>query len=168
MAIETERKFLIELPQLDFVAGLDGCRVRHIIQTYLKDEKGTGAERRVRKITEDDIITYVFTRKEHVTKMSRIEDEREIDFEEYTVLYADAKSELSKTRYAFPFAGHTVEIDVYPHEIGGNALDGKAVLEVELQSEDEEIVLPDFVKVIRELTGTGEFSNKKLAKKIKK
>ena len=168
MAIETERKFLIELPDADFLASLTGCRIREIIQTYLKDEKGTGAERRVRKINDGGKLTYVFTRKEHVTKMSRIEDEREIDLEEYATLYADAKSELSKTRYAFPFAGHTVEIDVYPHEIGGDALDGKAVLEVELQSEDEEIVLPGFVKVIRELTGTGEFSNKKLAKKIKK
>lgn len=168
MAIETERKFLIELPNLDFLSKVNGCRVREIVQTYLKDEKGTGAERRVRKINEDGKITYVFTRKEHITKMSRIEDEREVTLDEYDKLYADAKSELSKTRYAFPHEGHTVEIDVYPYEIGGDALLGKAVLEVELQSEDEEIILPDFVTVIRELTGTGEFSNKKLAKKIRK
>lgn len=168
MAIETERKFLIELPELDFLSQLDGCRVREIVQTYLKDEKGTGAERRVRKINEGGTVTYVFTRKEHITKMSRIEDEREISLEEYTELYKDAKSELSKTRYAFPYYGHTVEIDVYPYEIGGDELNGKAVLEVELEAEDAAIVLPDFVKVIRELTGTGEFSNKKLAKKIKK
>ena len=168
MAIETERKFLIELPNLDFLLQVDGCRVREIVQTYLKDEKGTGAERRVRKINEGGKVTYVFTRKEHITKMSRIEDERNVTVDEYNELYKDAKSELSKTRYAFPYDGHTIEIDVYPYEIGGDKLVGKAVLEVELQSEDEEILLPDFVTVIRELTGTGEFSNKKLAKMIKK
>ncbi|MBE6616454.1 MAG: hypothetical protein E7587_10555 [Ruminococcaceae bacterium] len=167
MGIETERKFLIELPDLGFVSSMEGCRVREIVQTYLKDERGTGAERRVRKITEGENITYVFTRKEHVTKMSRIEDEREISPDEYTRLYTEAKSELKKTRYAFPFGERIVEIDVYPYEIGGDAMNGKAVLEVELESEDEAIDLPEFVKVIRELTGTGEFSNKKLAKKIK-
>lgn len=167
MGIETERKFLIELPSLDFVLSVDGCRVREIVQTYLKDERGTGAERRVRKITEGGVVTYVFTRKEHVTKMSRIEDEREISPDEYARLYTEAKSELTKTRYAFPFGEHTVEIDVYPYEIGGDAMVGKAVLEVELESEDEDVRLPEFIKVIRELTGTGEFSNKKMAKKMK-
>ena len=168
MSIETERKFLIELPDTDIISKADGCRVLHIVQTYLSDEAGTGAERRVRKITENGKTIYVFTRKEHITKMSRIEDEREISREEYDRLYAEAKSELTKTRFAFPHGSHTIEIDVYPYEIGGEALAGKAVLEVELGSEDEKIELPDSIKVIRELTGTGEFSNKKLAKKIKK
>ena len=167
MAIETERKFLIELPDTAELINIDGCRELHIVQTYLTDEVGTGAERRVRKVTENGEIRYIFTRKEHITKMSRIEDEREISRDEYESLYAEAKSELSKTRYAFPFSGKIVEIDVYPYEIGGDALVGRAVLEVELESEDEAIELPDFIKVIRELTGTGEYSNKKLARKIK-
>lgn len=166
MSIETERKFLIELPDTDEISRLDGCRVLHITQTYLWDEDGTGAERRVRKIIEGGETTYVFTRKEHISKMSRIEDERRISREEYDALYAEAKSELTKTRYAFPFGSHTVEIDVYPYEIGGDKLVGKAILEMELEAEDEQVELPDFIKVIRELTGTGEFSNKRLAKKV--
>ncbi len=166
MSIETERKFLIELPDTKELCEIIGCRVLHIVQTYLWDEVGTGAERRIRRIEENGSTRYIFTRKEHITKMSRIEDEREISSDEYAALYSEAKSELSKTRYAFPFAAHTVEIDVYPYEIGGDALIGKAVLEVELEREDEAVELPDFIKVIRELTGTGEYSNKKLARKI--
>ncbi len=166
MSIETERKFLIELPGLDAIKNISGCRVLHIVQTYLKDEAVTGAERRVRQVTENGETTYVFTQKEHISKMSRIENEREIGRKEYDALYLEAKSELSKTRYAFPYGSRTVEIDVYPYEIGGDGLSGKAVLEVELESEDEAVELPDFIKVIRELTGTGEFSNKKLAQKI--
>ena len=74
--------------------------------------------------------------------------------------------ELEKTRYAFEYGGHTVEIDVYPHEIGGDALDGYAVLEVEFERENEKIQLPDFIRIVRELTGTSEFSNKTLAKPV--
>ena len=167
MAIETERKFLIELPDTAELINIDGCRELHIVQTYLTDEVGTGAERRVRKITENGKTIYVFTKKEHITKMSRIENEREISRDEYESLYAEAKSELSKTRYALRFIAKIVEIDVYTYEIGGDALVGRAVREVELESEDEAIELPEYINVTRELTGTGDFSNKKLARKIK-
>ena len=78
-----------------------------------------------------------------------------------------AMTRLTKTRYSFPFAGHTVEIDVYPHEIGGDALEGLAVMEIELESPDEAIEFPPFIRVIRELTGTREFSNKALARPVK-
>ena len=167
MSIETERKFLIKLPDTELIRKCEGCRVLDIVQTYLTDEANTGAERRIRKVVEDGETRYIFTRKEHITKMSRIEDEREISYEEYKALYAEAKGELTKTRYAFPFSGKVIEIDAYPYEIGGDALAGCAVLELELESEDEAINLPDFINVIRELTGTGEYSNKKLAKKIR-
>ena len=55
---------------------------------------------------------------------------------------------------------------MYPYEIGGEGLIGKAVLEVELRSEREDFALPEFIVIERELTGTKEFSNKTLAKRI--
>ena len=60
-----------------------------------------------------------------------------------------------------------MEIDVYPPEIGGSGLEGKAVLEVELRDEAEEFAVPDFLVIERELTGTKEFSNKTLARPVK-
>ena len=51
MAVETERKFLIRLPDLSFVASLPECRVRHIRQTYLSNPDGKKKpERRLRRI----------------------------------------------------------------------------------------------------------------------
>ena len=98
MAVETERKFLIRLPDLDFVKSLPECRVRRIRQTYLIKVK-KGLERRVRRIEEGERVTWVFTRKEKLTKLSRLEDDREITEEEYRAFYADADTELTKTRY---------------------------------------------------------------------
>ena len=168
MGVEIEHKYLIRLPDLAFVASLPGCRVRHIRQTYLANPGGKKKpERRVRRIEEGDTVTWVFTRKEKISKLSRVEDEREITEEEYLEFYAEASSELTKTRYSFPFEGHIMEIDVYPPEIGGPGLEGRAVLEVELRDEAEEFAVPDFLVIERELTGTKEFSNKTLARPVK-
>ena len=116
MAIEIERKFLIRLPVLDNVPD---CRVRKITQTYLKEIPGKSVERRVRRIEEDGQVSYVFTKKEKLTKMSRIENEWEISEEEYREYLTEAYSMLDKTRYSFPYENHVMEIDVYPYEIGG-------------------------------------------------
>jgi len=164
MAVETERKFLINRPDTSLLDAQTGVRRLEIVQTYLEYEGIT--ERRIRKITENGAVKYIHTRKTPIagTKISRFEDEWEIGEDEYLTLMKDCISELTKTRFAFPYAGHTIEIDIYPYEIGGDALEGYAILEAELESADEPIAFPDFVSVIEELTGTKKFSNKTMAK----
>lgn len=166
MNIETERKFLIELPDTKLLTR-QNCRVLHIVQTYLAIDNEKREESRVRRIEENGETRYVYTEKKKISALSRIENEYEITEEKYNSLRESHDiRELEKTRYAFEYGGHTVEIDVYPHEIGGDALDGYAVLEVEFERENEEIQLPDFIRIVRELTGTSEFSNKTLAKPV--
>lgn len=164
MNLEIERKFLIELPDADFFAAQNSLRTRRIIQTYLK-EKEKLVERRIRLITEDGKTSYFYTEKMNKSGFTRLEDEREITECDYIRLEGESYSRLEKTRYSFPFAGHVIEIDVYPFEYGGVGLSGRAVMEVELKDEREEIIFPERIKIIRELTGTREFSNKSLAKR---
>ncbi len=164
MAVETERKFLIIRPDTDILDMQTGVRRLEITQTYLEYEGVT--ERRIRKITENGRVTYVHTRKTPISgsKLSRLEEECEISEEEYLSLMKECITELSKIRYAFPYAGHIIEIDIYPHEIGGDELEGYAVLEAELESADEIIEFPHFITIVEELTGTRKFSNKAMAK----
>ncbi len=167
MNIEIERKYLINLPDLAFLRTVDGCRVREILQTYLSplpDEPKT--ERRLRTITENGEVTYVYTRKSPKGYLSRYEDERDVTREEYEILRRDASTELLKTRYAFPFAGHIMEIDVYPPEFGGDVLDGYAILEVEMNDPDEAVEFPEFLEILREVTDDRRYSNKTLAKPV--
>ena len=166
MGVETERKFLVELPNLCTILKLDGAVVCEITQTYLVP---SDAERRIRMIICGGEVSYIYTEKRNVpgSSFSRFEDEREITLDEYQKLYREAISQLKKTRYAFPYAGHVVEIDVYPDDIGGELLRGRAILEVEMDSEGETILLPEFIHVISEVTGCKDYSNKKLAIKIK-
>jgi len=168
MNVETERKYLIKHPDLAHLRTLDGCRVLAMRQTYLDrlpDEPQT--ERRVRTITENGVTSYVYTKKSPRVYLSRFEDEREVSREEYDLLRKDAYSELIKTRYAFPFAGHVMEIDVYPPEIGGEVLDGYAILEVEMSDPDEAVEFPDYLEIVREVTDEKPYHNKTLAKKLK-
>lgn len=165
--IEIERKFLIVLPSMEYLMSREGLTKLEITQTYLV-RRNEDTERRIRKIKDGEKTSYIYTEKQSLSKLSRHEDEHEISENEYNEKYIrESHSRLTKTRYSFPYDGHVIEIDVYPHDIGGDELDGYAVLEVELQSEHEEFCLPAEISVVRELTGTREFSNKTLAKRVK-
>ena len=155
---ETERKYLIEYPDLDLLAERS-TRVKNITQTYLCSAKE--GDRRVRASEEKGKITYTFTEKRKLTAITRLEDEREITKEEYEALLLTADAEffpVIKTRYCVPAGKRIAEIDVYKN------ISDFAICEVELESEDEEVTLPDCVTLVREVTGEKRYSNRQIAK----
>jgi len=163
MPLEIERKFLIEYPEDAALCALPGCNKTEIAQTYLTPEKG-GAERRVRMRGADGAYVYTYTEKEFISAVRRIEREREIEKTEYERLLTEADPSmhtLKKYRYCIPHGDFVCEIDVYPD------ISDWAVLEIELRDEAQQINLPTFVKVIREVTGEKEYSNKYLARRNK-
>lgn len=159
--IETERKFLIRMPEISLLKSIEGVRVRHIEQTYLCREDGKNA--RVRRIDEDGKIRYVKTLKERISTLSCYEEEYEIDREQYEreFLRADnSKSTVIKTRYCIPFSEHIIEIDVYPF------WNDRAILEVELAGEDEQFSLPSYISVVKEVSEDKRYKNTNLAKDV--
>lgn len=131
MAREIERKFLVDPGRLGALA--DGVE---ILQGFIETRDLTVV--RVRIAGGDAWLTL----KGKNTGAVRTEFE-------YPIPVSDARQILSelcgervivKTRYLRQFAGHTWEIDVFA---GDNA--GLSVAEVELKSEDENLLLPDWV-----------------------
>lgn len=158
--LEIERKFLIAYPDVAFLKTLDGCRILKITQTYLLCDDGT---LRVRKTVCAGKTTYRVTQKQRISALTRVEDEKEISEETYTELLrcADgARTPVVKTRYAFPAGTHTAEIDIFPF------WQDRAILEIELASEDEPYEIPPFLTVIKEVTGDRRYTNASFAKKI--
>ena len=156
--MEIERKFMIAMPENALLETLDSTQ---IIQTYLLGEKS--ATERIRKRGRGDNFVYTHTVKYKISNMSRREDEREISREEYELLLKRADPErrtIEKTRYCYTYAGALWEIDVFPF------WQDKAIMEIELASEDEAIVFPDNILVIRELTDDKRYTNAAMAKKI--
>ncbi|MCM1314855.1 MAG: hypothetical protein NC205_09635 [Prevotella sp.] len=153
---EIERKFLVRMPD---IAKLDVRKKLEIVQTYLENGENN-SQRRVRRISENRKIKYVYTEKLFLTDVTRKEMEYEINHSEYDRLITQARKDyvpINKTRYCFDYENQLFELDVYPFS------ESLAVMELELDSEKQEIVFPESVDVIKEVTGSPAYSNAALA-----
>lgn len=154
---EIEHKYLIKKPDENSLKGLAGVRVLNISQTYTTEGS------RARKITENGKITYIKTVKKHISDLVRIENEEEISQNEYDrLLGLKQGNAVEKTRYVYPYKNRKIEIDVY------GFWEKQAILEVELDNENDEFELPPFIEVIREVTNDKAYRNYALSKKIPK
>ena len=101
--------------------------------------------------------------KRRISDLSHFEDEHEISREEYEKELKNrdtTKKTIEKTRYCINFSDHILEIDVYPFWTD------RAILEIELAREDEAFEIPEYIKIIKEVTGDGRYKNTNLAKEI--
>lgn len=159
--LEIERKFLIRIPEETLLRSVASRRIE-MTQTYLLRTEGQGS-RRVRHSVCGDGETWHYNEKLRLTDRTRIEREREITREEYEAMLAEADPErqtIEKTRWCVPYAGHTLEIDVFPF------WQSQCFCEAELKSEDEELLLPEWMELLREVTEDRRYTNNNLARSI--
>ena len=157
--LEIERKYLIRMPDEAYLAALPGCVIWDVEQTYL-NRGADGSSRRVRRIEVGGAVKYLFTSKRRVDAMSCEETEGEISPEEYAALAKQADPErrpVAKRRYRIPYEGQLLEVDVY------RFWSDRATLEIELKDEGQPVKLPDWLHVIREVTGEDAYKNLNLA-----
>ena len=155
---EIERKFLIEYPNLIELENRTDCHKVDIIQTYLK--AGKDEEVRVRQRGYNGQYIYFMTTKKYITPTTRVEVERRLSQDEYLKLLMEADTSLHqirKTRFCLTYEGQYFEIDVYPF------WNDQAIMEIELLSEAAEIRIPEFLKVIKEVTDDENYKNSSLA-----
>ncbi len=158
---EIERKFLIKMPDLQMLSSLPECRAVKLSQTYILLPDGTNA--RVRRRGDGEDCSYVKTVKQRLTDRTRIEIEEPLTAEEYRNLlnFADPlRRSIEKTRYCLVWRNTYFELDVF------DFWDRQAFLEVELLSEEQEISLPPFLEVLREVTDDSAYGNSALALSI--
>ena len=156
---EIERKFLIKYPDIEKLEKLPNCQRVEIIQTYLTAPEGE--ESRVRQRGADGNYIYIQTTKKKVTGLKRVEVERRLTKDEYLRLLMDADPNcrpIRKTRYCLTYDNQYFEIDVYPF------WDNQAILEIELNNENDEIRFPADINVIKEVTEDDSFKNASLAR----
>ena len=154
--LEIERKFLVELPD---VKRLDVKRRIGITQTYLSRGRND-SQRRVRRIAENDDVTYTYTEKVFLSPITREENEFEISREEYNRLLGQTDktcAPVEKVRYCFNYHDQLFELDTYPFS------EKLAIMELELRSPDQKIDFPDNIHVLREVSSDKKYSNAALA-----
>lgn len=150
--LEIERKFLVLRPDKSVLKQYEHSEIE---QTYLLP-KG-----RVRARKYGDRTVYTHTVKTAITEITRVEEEREVTCSEYLSLLKNAdttRRKISKTRYLIPFNGFVFELD----DFGDNYT--HALMEIELESENEGFSLPDFITVIKEVTDDKRYRNSVIAK----
>lgn len=160
MSLEIERKFRIKMPPKAWLRSRENLSVTGLVQCYLTARPGW--ERRVRQATNalTGEVRCTLTEKTEEAGLIRTELEKEISPSEYEALLGEMQPgtpPLYKVRWAFPYKGHTIEIDCYPF------WESEAILEVELSAPDEPIALPPEIDVLAEVTDDPNLKNRALA-----
>ena len=160
--IEIERKFLLKsIPD-----GKPSETIK-IKQWYLKVD---GIWERARSM-ESNIsgIKWVHTIKTRNSDSSNIEEERDLSKDEFDDFVKRCKGSkqnakyITKQRRIYPDGNLKWEVDVFSQKCH------IIVAEVEIPTEDYELVIPDFIqkKNLLEVTGMKQFSNRSLSNRIK-
>ena len=157
--LEIERKYLIRMPDEVELRAMPGCVVWDVTQMYLRRDPD-GGTRRIRRVCTGGAVKYFFTHKRRIDALSCEETEGEISEEEYAALAAQADPELravEKRRLRIPWMDQLLEVDIY------RFWSDRATLEIELKDENQQVVLPEWLDVIREVTGEDAYKNLNLA-----
>ena len=159
---EIERKYLIRYPDINTLKAQKGVEQWEIMQIYLT-VSGPGETRRIRQVVSGGELKYYKTFKKRLSDLSCEEDEGEIDQLEFIRLCQEQQPgcrPLIKTRYRVPYAGHVLEFDIYPF------WSDRAIMEIELEREDEGAALPEYVRVIRDVSDDVAYKNRQLAENV--
>lgn len=158
-----ERKFLIEKPTQEDINNMGCSSASNIIQTYLV-KKDENVERRVRqKGNKEEGFTFYYTEKRDVSNVERIEKEYKITPDEYVAYLSEADTSLhqiSKVRYCFIYKNQYFELDAYSFS------EEYALLEIKINDIDEEVELPPFIKLVKDVTGDKNYRNSSIAKNL--
>ncbi len=155
---EIERKFLVAL-DTDPAFFPVSHHFADITQTYLQKLE-RGVSRRIRERTCGGTSLYVYTEKRNIRSGVREETERLIDVREYSTFLREGdprRLPVLKRRYSFAWEHQYFQLDRL------NSPESLVLLEVELTDERQEVLLPPFVKVIKEVTDEPRYTNSAIA-----
>lgn len=152
--IEIERKYIIKKPSIALMKEAGDYTASEILQIYLNSSEGV--TRRVRSRSSEGKTVYTETTKIRLDKISAIEKEREISADEFSELIKDMREgskPIKKVRHTFKYGGQLFEIDVYPE------WKNTAIMETELRERGVSVSMPEFIEIVREVSGVKEYSN---------
>lgn len=160
---ETTRKYLIEYPDIDYIMSRTSCCMSYMMQTYLVSPS-PDIERRILQVGQDGDFVYYYAEKQLVASGEHAEKEEHIDEKKYLRLMMDADTrfhQLSKRRLCFVYKSQSFELDLFPFS------NERAIISVELTAETQNVLLPDFIKVISDITDDPSYRSYSLALDMK-
>jgi CYTH domain-containing protein/predicted ATPase len=161
--IECERKFLVRIK--DPNALPNHAQRISIEQIYIASDEDEIT--RIRKRGQHGFFCHYQTIKMlGVDDVSRPEIEWQIsekEYEDQSLLCRFDTEPVHKTRTCFFYDNQYFELDTFPD---GVIEEGCHYLELELTHRDQVITFPDYIEVVREVTGEPGYSNFEIAKRL--
>ncbi|MDO4378166.1 MAG: AAA family ATPase [Erysipelotrichia bacterium] len=162
--IEVFKKYLVELNDevLEKVKGEKNISCVHILQHYLKSTPPM--EKRIRRREKDGNTLYYYSEATMLTANKRIKRDRIISERQYIDYSLEIDPQLKmidKERYGFIYNNHFFKLDVFSFD------KSKALLSVQVPTENEKIIVPDYFRIIKDVTDNPDYKNYYLAKSQK-
>jgi CYTH domain-containing protein len=162
MKLEIERKFLLKA-----MPDISPSEIVKIDQYYFKNSSGTW-ERARSWYSNIKGKSYIHTVKKSVSKGVNLEDERFLtekefeDFKSHCLLSTTESRFITKERWIYPDGKLYWEVDMF------NSGHHLIVAEIEIPTKNHKINIPKFIedKLLLEVTGLKQFSNRNLSNKI--
>ncbi len=162
--VEVFKKYLVEVNDevLNKVKLEKNPSYVHILQHYLLSSPQI--EKRIRRREKDGNTLYYYSEATMLTSNKRIKRDRiisERQYIDYSVEIDPTLNMIDKERYGFIFNEHFFKLDVFSFD------KSKGLLSVQIPNENEKIVLPDYFKVIKDVSEDKNYKNYFLAKSQK-
>ena len=162
--VEKYSKYLIEVNDelLEKFKKEDNYLCSHIIQHYLTSDNGY--ERRIRARYIDDDVLYSYSEANYLSTNERIKVDRVLTERQYNDLKRQIDENLNvtdKMRYSFINNGLFYKLDVFDFD------KTKGLISIADSNDGKKAALPDYIKVIKDVTGDENYKNYYLAKSQK-
>ena len=149
-----EKKYLISMPDVEQLMKNKQCRKVHVKQHYIIDETKQEKEKIVLRRENNKNFYY------KVVKKNKVKYSNSITADKYINKLEDENKKfyhIHKDRYYYIFDSRCIKIDVFPF------WKDKAILEVDVLNDRENIKFPKFVHIIEDVTDNEAYKNYYLA-----
>jgi CYTH domain-containing protein len=160
--LEIENKYLVRRPNLNQLVKECGAVPIAIEQIYIDKEKKRA---RIRKRGQGKSFIYYCTVKQNIGRGVAAEYEDRISRMMYDYLLKNhrdlSRDIIRKTRYCFLWENQYFELDVFATPTSASKL---TLMEIELEEVNQNVVLPPFIDIIKDVTGNSRYANSSIAK----
>jgi len=159
--VEVFRKYLVELNDdvLQQVLKENNCTQTHIYEQFLKSEEGM--EKRIRRRIKNGTTRYYYSEAKVLSSNKRYKTDRILSERQYHSYSPEINKDLNpidKDRYSFLKDSHFYKLDIFSFD------KSKALLSIQVPLGDEEVRIPLYFKVIKEVSDDPSYKNFYLAK----
>lgn len=158
--VKSQKKYYINIDDTDIEKIKSISKVAKINQTYL--DSSDNVEKRIRKITMDGVTTYNYTIHKYLEDGRKVKvSDKPISEKHYKELLEfknKKKQTITKDRYFFPYKDNYFTLDI---------IDDYGILEINI-TKDGNIEIPEFIKVVEDVSDNESFQNFNIANKNSK